>query len=513
VKNVVILGAGTGGSIVAARLARRLPQGWHVTLVDRDDAHVYQPGLLFLPFGKTDPASLVRPRRPLAPPGVTLRIEPVERVEPVHHRIIFGDGEVLGYDVLVVATGSRILPGRVEGLAGEGWHDTAFDFYTLEGATALAQKLDRLESGRLVVHVAELPIKCPVAPLEFAFLADAFLQERGRREAVDIVYATPLDGAFTKPRASAVLGGMMDARRIKVETDFVVESVDGGRRAMRSFDGRELDYDVLVTVPPHGGAELVTASEMGDESGWLPTDRHTLRSRDWPSVFALGDCTDVPTSKAGAVAHYQSEVLVANVLAFIADRPPVEASDGHATCFVETGHGKAMLIDFNYDTEPLPGVFPYAGVGPFTLLGESSTNHWGKVAFEWLYWNVLLRGTDIPLPHRMSMAGKESAPPPAPPRAAVPAHRGPSRLERIRAARAGKVAGAAPEPAAELSPAQQRVIDAARAEFQSRGVSPNIRRLTVVARVSTRELYDLFPRAPARTVAQLAGIPRPVGCL
>ncbi len=511
-KNVVILGAGTGGSIVAAKLARQLPQGWHVTLVDRDDAHVYQPGLLFVPFGKAEPQSLVRARRPLAPPGVTLRIEPVERVEPLHHRIVFGDGQVLGYDVLVLATGSRILPENVTGLTGEGWLRSAFDFYTMEGATALAERLDRLESGRLLVHVAEMPIKCPVAPLEFAFLADAFLQERGRRDAVEIVYATPLDGAFTKPRASAVLGGMMDARRIKVETDFVVDQVDGERRVMRAFDGRELDYDVLVTVPPHGGAELVTASEMGDESGWFPVNKHSLQSREWPAVFALGDCTDAPTSKAGAVAHYQGEVLVANVLAFIADKPLVELSDGHATCFVETGHGKAMLIDFNYDTEPLPGVFPYAGVGPFTLLGESTTNHWGKIAFEWLYWNVLLKGTEIPLHHRMSMAGKEHAAPSAERKVANPVPRGPSRLERIRAAKAGKVAEAPPVSAA-LSPAQQAVVDAARGEFQSRGVSPNIRRLTIVAGLSTRELYTLFPRAPAKTVAQLAGIPKPVGCI
>lgn len=544
-KNVVILGAGTGGTIVAAKLARQLPAGWQVSLVDQDDDHVYQPGLLFVPFGQVDPAQLVRPRRTVAPAGVALRLEGVSRVDPVAKQVVLGSGALLGYDVLVVATGSRIVPEAVPGLAQMGWQTSAFDFYTLEGAKRLARRLDHFQRGRLLVHVAELPIKCPVAPLEFAFLADAFFAERGLRGAVDLSFVTPLDGAFTKPRASAVLGDMLGQRKIKVETDFVVEGVDGERRVMRAFDGRELDYDVLVTIPPHAGAEVVSASGMGDEGGWLPTDKHTLQSRDWPSVFALGDCTDVPTSKAGAVAHYQSEVLVANVLRFIAEKPLAPEADGHATCFVETGHGKAMLVDFNYDTEPLPGVFPFAGIGPFSLLAESPTNHWGKVAFEWLYWNVLMRGVDVPLPHRMSMAGKEEAPLPVP-SGPTARERGPSRLDRVRAAKRAAAGGAAPvvggdTPAVplgpegflvdasdwtetlalataaslgvELSAAHWSVVNAARSEFLGRRVSPNIRRLTLVAGVSTRELYDLFPRAPGKTVAKIAGIPKPVGCI
>ncbi|MBL9107955.1 MAG: hypothetical protein JNM74_01740, partial [Myxococcales bacterium] len=177
---------------------------------------------------------------------------------------------------------------------------------------------------------------------------------------------------------------------------------------LKAYDGREEPYDLLVTVPVHAGSEAIATSQMGDAAGFFPTHKHTLQSLHFPNVFAIGDATDLPSSKAGAVAHFQSEVLFENVLRFVAGKELHAGFDGHANCFIETGHGKAMLIDFNYETEPLPGRFPLPGVGPFTLLEESAVNHWGKLAFKWLYWNVLLEGKELPLDHRMLMAGKWS---------------------------------------------------------------------------------------------------------
>ena len=408
-KRIVILGAGTGGTMMANRLVRALSDdGWRVTVVDRDDVHVYQPGLLFLPFGTYRREETIKRRRALLDPRVELRLAEIERVAPEESAVYLKGLGRLGYTLLIVATGSRILPGETPGLTGEGWKSTAFDFYTLEGALALRDKLQRWPGGRLVLNVAEMPIKCPVAPLEFLFLADAFFTERGIRDKVELAYATPLEGAFTKPRAAAALGDMLARRGISVLGDFAVSEVDGGRRILRSHDGRETNYDLLISIPVHGGAEVITRSEMGDAGGWLPTDKHTLQSKGFPHVFALGDATDLPSSKAGAVAHFQSEVLIDNVLRYLDGDAPAPGFDGHANCFIETGFGKAMLIDFNYTTEPLPGRFPLPGVGPFTLLEESEANHWGKLAFKWIYWNVLLAGKDIPLDHRMLMAGKWS---------------------------------------------------------------------------------------------------------
>jgi sulfide:quinone oxidoreductase len=408
-KQIAILGAGTAGTMMANKLARALPEReWKITVVDRDDMHVYQPGLLFLPFGAYREEEITRPRRPLLDRRVDLRLGGIDRVAPDENRVHLAGGESIAYDLLVVATGSRILPGETPGLTGPGWNETAFDFYTLEGARALRDRLASWEGGRLVVNVVEMPIKCPVAPLEFLFLAEAFFTQRGMRDRVELVYATPLEGAFTKPKASAMLGELLARKGITVVGDYSLAEVDGERRALRAHDGRELGYDLLVTVPLHGGAEVIARSGMGDAGGWIPTHKHTLQSARSPNVFALGDATDLPASKAGAVAHFQGEVLFENILRYAAGRPLEPAFDGHANCFIETGHGKAMLIDFNYQTEPLPGRYPLPGVGPFTLLEESAVNHWGKLAFKWIYWNVLLAGKELPLDHRMLMAGKWS---------------------------------------------------------------------------------------------------------
>jgi sulfide:quinone oxidoreductase len=395
--------------MMANRLVRMLPGGWTVMVVDRDDDHLYQPGLLLLPFGQYRKEELLRSRKRLVDPRVELRLCEIDRIVPEDKRVFFEGGDHVDYQILIVATGAQILPGQTPGLTGAGWNESAFDFYTLEGACGLAKSLESFEGGRLVLNVVEMPIKCPVAPLEFLFLADAHFKERGMRDKVEIVYATPLEGAFTKPVASAYLGNMLAERNIAVIGDFATSDVDGEKKVLTSYDGRSTDYDLLVSVPIHGGSDLINKSKLGDEGGWFPTDKHTLASTQHEGVFAIGDATDLPASKAGAVAHFQSDVLVENVLRYIDNRPLEPGFDGHANCFIETGHGKAMLIDFNYDTEPLPGKFPLPGIGPFSLLAESAINHYGKLAFKWIYWNILVAGKELPLDHRMLMAGKDAA--------------------------------------------------------------------------------------------------------
>ena len=406
-KELLILGGGTGGTMMANRLARRLP-GWRVTVVDRDDRHIYQPGLLFLPFDTSAPEALERSRRSLIAPEVRVVRAEIDRIDPDGREVWLAGGERLRWDLLVVATGSALAPEATEGLTGEGWRGSASDFYTVEGALALRAGLEALTEGVLAVGFVENPIKCPVAPLEFAFLADAYLRRRGRRDRVQIRYLTPLEGAFTKPRAAALLGDMMERRGIMVVPEFATSAVDGAKREVVAWDGRRERYDLLAMVPIHQGSAAIRRSGLGNDSGFLPTDPHTLQAKHHPTVFALGDCTDLPTSKAGSVAHFQSEVLEQNLIRAAVGQALDPAFDGHANCFIETGDGKALLIDFNYRTEPLPGRFPLPGVGPFTLLEESHVNHWGKLGFRWVYWNLLLKGADLPLDHRLVMAGKWS---------------------------------------------------------------------------------------------------------
>ena len=405
-KNLVIIGAGTAGTILANKMVRSLsPKEWVVTVIDPDTTHLYQPGLLFLPFGARDEDKILRPRRRTLHDRVEWRQLEVRAIDHERKQIDLSDGSSLSYDLLVIASGTRIRPEMTEGLLENGWRETAFDFYTLEGAQALREKLADWKGGRLVLNVVEMPIKCPVAPLEFLFLADAFFTERGIREAVELVYATPLDAAFTKPLAAQRLGHLLEEKGIRVEPEFMTAEARGDR--LVSYDEREVPYDLLVSIPTHSGAELIETSGIGNELAFVPTDKNTLLARELEDVFVLGDATDLPSSKAGSVAHFQAEVLAANLLHAARGESLDPDFDGHANCFVETGHGKAMLIDFNYDTEPLPGKYPLPGVGPFSLLGESRTNHAGKLAFRWLYWNGLLPAKPIPLGHRMSMTGKK----------------------------------------------------------------------------------------------------------
>jgi sulfide:quinone oxidoreductase len=392
---IVILGAGTGGTLAANRLRRMVGNDGEITVVDQDNHHVYQPGLLFVPFGLKQPGDLTRSRRAQLHAGISYHQSPIDLVDIERDLVHLADGTVLPYDVVIVATGATLLPEETEGLLGPGWNESVFTFYTLEGASALARRLATFEAGRLVVNVVDMPIKCPVAPLEFLFLADWFFTRRGMRDSVELAYVTPLDGAFTRPVASRVLGGMLAERNISLVPDFNTGQVDSEAKDLVSYDGRTVPFDLGVVVPLHGGAAYVGRSEgLGDTLNFIPTDERTLQSRVKPNIFAIGDATDVPASKAGSVAHFEGEVLCENVRHFLQGEQLESKFDGHANCFIETGFDKALLIDFNYQTEPLPGHFP--GPVGLPLLKESRVNHIGKLLFEWIYWHSLLPGYPMP---------------------------------------------------------------------------------------------------------------------
>lgn len=406
-KRLVVLGAGTAGTMVVNKLRKRLDEQWSITVVEQSEVHYYQPGYLFLPFGTYEPEQVLKPTRKFIPKGVDFVHGEIDRVLPEENVVVLADGRRLPYDYLVIATGTTPRPDQTPGMLDGGqWHRSVHDFYSFDGAMALREALRDFTSGRLVVHVTEMPIKCPVAPLEFVFLTEAYLRERGIRDQVELVYATPLPGAFTKPVASEALGHLLEDKKILLESDFMIESVDAENKTIVSFDEREIPFDLLVTVPLNMGADYIARSGMGDELNYVPVDKHTLLSTDHDNVFAIGDASNIPASKAGAVAHFAVEVFEENFLQHIAGRTMTHRFDGHANCFIESGDGKALLIDFNYDTEPLRGTFPLPKVGPMRLLEESRINHMGKLAFRHMYWNLLLPGHRMPVPTLMSMSGK-----------------------------------------------------------------------------------------------------------
>jgi len=406
-QRLLVLGGGTAGTMVVNKLRRKLSRSeWEITVVDQDDKHLYQPGFLLIPFGVYRPAEVVKSRHRFVPDGAQLVLGEIDRVDPAGNKVLLTDGRRLSYDYLIIATGTTPRPDQTPGMLGPQWRTSIFDFYSLDGATALADALRDFQGGRLVVHVTDMPIKCPVAPLEFTFLAEADFRRRGMRDQVEITYVTPLPGAFTKPIASELLESMLDERKIAVEPDFMVERIDPQARTLISYDEREIPFDLLVTVPLNMGAAYIERSGLGDELNYVEVDKHTLQSKAHGNIFAIGDASNIPTSKSGSAAHFSVEIFTRNFLRHVNGKPMTGACDGHTNCFVETGDGKGLLIDFNYDTEPLPGSYPVPAIGPFALLRETKANHWGKLAFRWMYWNVLLPGRPLPLPARMSMAGK-----------------------------------------------------------------------------------------------------------
>lgn len=406
-KDILILGAGTAGTMMANKLSKALKSDeFKITIVDKDETHYYQPGFLFIPFGIYSKDDVIKPKKKFFPKDTNVIVSEIDLIKPEENKVHLSNGDVLSYDYLIIATGTEIRPDEIEGMTDELWKKSIFDFYTIEGALALAEFLNDWEGGKLVLNIAEMPIKCPVAPLEFLFLADDYFKKKGMRDKVEIIFVTPLDAAFTKPIAARELGNFLEEKNINLVTEFNIGRVDNEEKKIISWDEREVEFDLLVTIPTNMGIEAIEKSEMGDELNFIPTDNHTLQSENWENIFVIGDATNLPSSKAGSVAHFESDVLFENLLSHINGEPLTASFDGHANCFIESGGGKGLLIDFNYNTEPLPGKFPIPGIGPFSLLKETKMNHIGKMGFKWLYWNMLIKGRELPLESQMSMAGK-----------------------------------------------------------------------------------------------------------
>jgi len=404
-RKILILGSGAGGTMVANMLRRQLDETeWEITIIDRDEKHHYQSGYLFIPFGVYSKADVLKPKKEFIPRGIEFIVDEVVTIEKDQRYVTTKLGKY-DYDWLVIATGCRIAPEEIDGMM-DGWNKDIFDFYTLEGAMNLFKKLKYFSSGKVVLNIAEIPYKCPIAPLEFVFMADWFFTANGVRDKVDIEFVTPLDNVFTKPVAAGILSQFAGKKNIKVTPHFDLAQVNNNEKSIESHKGDKVNYDLLVSIPPNMGDQALIDSGVSDPVGYVPTDNYSLKAENADRIFVIGDTTNVPTSKAGSVAHYMSFTVVENLLREIDDQEVLSSFDGHATCFLASGFEKAILLDFNYKVEPLPGKFPFPGFGPFSLLQETLSNHWGKMMFQWVYWNLLMKGLDLPLEPQMNIAGK-----------------------------------------------------------------------------------------------------------
>jgi sulfide:quinone oxidoreductase len=404
-KSILILGSGAAGTMVAAKLRKLLSDSeWKITIIDHDEVHHYQPGWLFIPFGVYTAADCAKPKRDFIPQKVDFVLDKVVGIAP-DKRQVEGKRGRYDYDWLVIASGCRIVPEEIEGMMAD-WRINTHDFYTLDGALELHKKLKYFDSGRVVLNIAELPYKCPVAPIEFVFMADWFFARNGVRDKVEIELVSPLGEIFTKPVAAKKFGEFATFKNIQFTGNFDIAQVNADERTIESHKGEKIPYDLLISIPPNFGAQFIEDSGIGDPMCYVETDHFTLKAENFDHLYVIGDATNVPASKAGAVAHYESDTVVENLVREIEGQEPKPTFDGHATCFICSGFEKAMLIDFNYQTEPLPGKFPFPGLGPFDLLAESVFNYYGKMMFKWVYWNLMLPGNEFPLENQMTMAGK-----------------------------------------------------------------------------------------------------------
>ena len=330
-KNLVILGAGTSGTMMANHLVSKLPKKeWKITIVDQYKTHYYQPGFLFLPFDIYSEDQVKKVGKKFIPKGVNYIQKKIEQIFPEENKVELED-ETLQYDILIVATGCKIAPQESEGMKGKNWHKTVFDFYTFEGSLALRNKLRDWKGGKMVVHFTEMPIKCPVAPLEFSFLADDYFKKKGMRDKVEITYVTPLSGAFTKPTATKKLNYLLEEKQINIVPDFNIMHVDNENKQIVGYDGVEVKYDLLVTVPTNMGDECIERSGLGDDLNFIPTHHNTLQSLAHENIFVIGDATNVPASKAGSVAHFEAEILTENILKYIEGKDNISSEQKKQT--------------------------------------------------------------------------------------------------------------------------------------------------------------------------------------
>jgi sulfide:quinone oxidoreductase len=380
---IVILGGGVGGTLVAnllvKKLRRRIDRGQAtVTVVDASGQHTYQPGFMYIAMGGERAEHLKRPERSLLDKRVSLVVGEVKKVEEDTRLVHLADGEAIGYDYLILASGSRILPEEIPHFETEAHH-----FYSAEAALRLRLALDAFKGGRIVIGIASMPYKCPPAPLEVSFLIESELRERGLRDKTEIHFCSPIGRAFTIESVSEMATPILEEKGIELHTFVNIDAIDPERKVVQSLEGEEFPYDLLVLVPPHKGAQFVMDSGLAPApGGWLPTDRHTLQVGGRPNVYALGDATDLPLSKAGSTAHFEAPVVAERIAASVEGRAVDKkhgSYEGKVMCFFEIGDGKGTLLQFDYDHPPRPP-------------RPNQLWHLGKIVFNKTYWHTVPKG-------------------------------------------------------------------------------------------------------------------------
>ena len=370
-KKILIVGGGLAGTIVANGLCRQLKDeltssAVTISMLGASPKHMYQPGLLYVPFGRMRELELFRDQRKVLDRRVPYFVDPAKHIDTEKKTVLTESGKSHAYDFLVIATGSRIRPDTIPGMT-EGAHW----FYDLDGARKMRDALRDFQGGKIVVNV-NAPHKCPVAPLEITFMLRDFLAAKGVLEKSEITYTYPIGRLHGLEPVAQWAVPEFERCGIKSETFFNTKSVDPKQKTITSEEGSTLNYDLLIAIPPHTGQQVITDSDLG-KGGWVPTQRDTLLRDGSSDVFIVGDTTNLPISKAGSTAHFEADTIVDNLSSLIKEDRWARNYDGKVFCFMETGLHSGTYVWFNYTTPPNPGP-------------PSQMIYWFKLAYNRMYW-------------------------------------------------------------------------------------------------------------------------------
>jgi sulfide:quinone oxidoreductase len=375
-KKILIVGGGMGGTILANNLARRLTNELKtgktsITMLSASEKHMYQPGLLYLAVGRITPDELYRDQASLLEPGIQFHVDPVEEFKLDNNQVKTKSGKTFDYDIMAIATGSRMFPEGIPGMV-EG----AETFYTEESALKMFKTLQAFEGGKVVITVG-IPHKCPMAPLEITFMLHDYFKDRGLADKVQLHYTYPIGRVHALENVAKWAAPEMDKLGIKYDTFFNIKEVDAANKVLKSEEGVDIKYDLLITIPTHKGMEVLEKNGLG-QNGWIPTNKTKLNMEGRDNVFVLGDTTNIPISKAGSTAHFEADTLGENIAAIVKMGMPVREYDGKVFCFIEAGKDRASYAMFNYQNPPDPKA-------------PTKAVHWFKMAYNKLYW-VSARG-------------------------------------------------------------------------------------------------------------------------
>jgi len=394
-KNIVILGAGTSGTIMANLLNKKLAKlNCALTIIDQVKVHYYQPGFLFLPFDNYPEQDLIKDIKKLLPENINYINKKIEKVYPTENKVLLND-EVIYYDALVIATGCNIFPDDITGMKGPNWYKNIFDFYTYEGAKRLRHKLRNFKGGKLVIQICEMPIRYAYAPYEFAFLANDYFKNKGIRNKVEIVVATPLPYAFPKTKISNKFEKLLKGKNINFITDFHISEVDNDNNIIKGYSHSSIYFDLLVTIPPNKGDAFVERSGLGDYLNYIPTNKSTLQSQGYKNIFVIGDASNILIKKSNSVIYNEAKILLKNIIYFLKNKPIKATFNGYSNALIDIGNKKTISINSNYTHEIIGSKIPISKFESVKLFPKNKKYHPSTLNFKSIYWQYLIKGISI----------------------------------------------------------------------------------------------------------------------